>query len=68
MQAAPNRCKKQTVDPVASNSDTLDSAVNVYSIDIEYEEEYTHPCRSPTPTVNGCDLTPPTRTQTSEQE
>jgi len=28
----------------------------------------THLCASPTPTVNGCDLTPPTRTQTSEQE
>jgi len=25
-------------------------------------------CRSPTLTVNGCDLTPPTRTQTFEQE
>jgi len=29
-------------------------------------EDSTHPCRMPT--VNGCDLTPPTRTQTSEQE
>jgi len=28
----------------------------------------THPCRSPTPTVNGHDLIAPTRTQTSEQE
>jgi len=28
----------------------------------------THPCLRPTPTVNGCDLTPPTWTQTSEQE
>jgi len=28
----------------------------------------THPCRSRTPTVNGRDLTIPTRTQTSEQE
>jgi len=27
-----------------------------------------HPCQSPTPTVNGRDLTLPTRTQTSEQE
>ena len=27
-----------------------------------------HPCRSPTPTVNGCGLTPPTRTQLPEQE
>jgi len=25
-----------------------------------------HPRRSPTPTVNGCDLIPPTRAQTSE--
>jgi len=28
----------------------------------------THPCWSPTPMVNGHDLTLPTRTQTSEQE
>jgi len=28
----------------------------------------TYPCRSPTPTVNGHDLTFPTRTQTSDQE
>jgi len=28
----------------------------------------THHCRSPTPTVNGCDSTPSTRTQSSEQE
>jgi len=28
----------------------------------------THLCRSPTPTMDGCDLTPPTQTQTSEQE
>jgi len=27
-----------------------------------------HHCRSPTPTLNGCDLTPSTRTQSSEQE
>jgi len=27
-----------------------------------------HPCRSATPTVNDFDLTPSTRTQTSEQE
>jgi len=28
----------------------------------------THHCRSPTPTLNGCDLTPSTRTQSFEQE
>ena len=28
----------------------------------------THRCRSPTPTVNGRDLTSPTQTRTSEQE
>jgi len=28
----------------------------------------TYPCLSPTPTVNSCDLSPPTQTQTSEQE
>jgi len=31
-------------------------------------DDSTRPCRSPTPTANGCDLTPPTRTQTSEQK
>ena len=32
-------------------------------------DDSTHPyCRSPTPTLNGCDVTLPTRTQTSEQE
>ena len=39
--------------------------------DVDYEEkssDSTHPCRSPTPTVNRRDLTFPTRTQTSEQE
>jgi len=30
--------------------------------------ESTHAFRGPTPAVKGCDLTPPTRTQTSEQE
>ena len=69
------RCKqhqivrqKQTVDPAAPKSDTLvDSAVTVQTM--KRIADSTHPCRqSPTPTVNGCDLTPPTRTQTSEQE
>ena len=39
--------------------------------DVDYEEKRsnsTHPCRSPTSTVNGRDLTLPMRTQTSEQE
>jgi len=39
--------------------------------DVDYEEkssDNTHPCRSPTPSVNGRDLTFPTRTQISEQE
>ena len=31
-------------------------------------KENTHYFRSPTPTVNGCNITPQTRTQTSEQE
>ena len=31
-------------------------------------DDSTHPCRSPTPTVNGRDVTLPTRTQTSEQK
>jgi len=30
--------------------------------------ESTHPCRSAVPTASGCDSTPPTRIQTSEQE
>jgi len=39
-------------------------------LDVNYEEEWwqhTH-CRSPTPSVNDCNLTPSTRTQSSEQE
>jgi len=31
-------------------------------------DDSTHVCRRPTPTVNGRDLTLPTRKQTSEQE
>ena len=48
----------------------LDLVGTVYPIQEDYEEggDRTHPCRSPIPTVNGCDLTPPTRAQTSEQE
>ena len=63
--------KKQTIYPAASNSDILvDSTVIVYSIHISMKRsgDITHRCRNPAPTVNGCDLTPPTRTQTSEQE
>jgi len=41
MQAIPKRPLKQTVDPAAANSDTLvDSAVTVYPIYIDYEEEW----------------------------
>jgi len=38
--------------------------------DTDYEEEWwrTHQCRSPTATLNSCDLTTSTRTQSSEQE
>jgi len=32
------------------------------------KEVVAHPCRSPAHTVNGCDLTPSTRTQTSKKE
>jgi len=31
-------------------------------------DDSTHHCRSPTPTMNGCTLTPSTRTQASQQE
>jgi len=64
--------KKQTVNLAASNSDTIvDSAVTAYRIHIEYVEEgwqhkplsYQHPRW-----MNGCKLTPPTRTHNSEQE
>jgi len=41
MQVVPDRLKKQTVDPAASNRDTLvDSTVAVYLIHIEYKEEW----------------------------
>ena len=39
--------------------------------DIDYEEEWydiTHHCRNPTPTLNDCESTPTTVTQSSEQE
>jgi len=35
---------------------------------MKWSGDSTHPCRSPTPTVNGRDLTFLTWTQTSEQE
>ena len=63
-------CNEQTVNPAASNSDTLvDSAVTVYLIYIDYEEDRRQ--RKPlleSNTAYGCDLTLPTQTQTSEQE
>ena len=43
----------------------------VGTADVDYEErsnDSTHRCRSPTPTVNGRDLTLPTRVQTSEEQ
>jgi len=60
----------QTADPAASSSDTLvDSAVTVYPIHLTTMKrsglKYTS--LSSTPTVNGCDLTPPTRTQTEQE-
>jgi len=56
------------VDSAASNSDTVvDSAVTVCPIR-KTSGDNTHPCRNPAPTVNGCELIPQTRTQTSEQE
>jgi len=50
-------------NPADSNIDTLfNSVVTVYPIHIDCEEEWWQhkPFRSPTPTMNGCDLTPPT--------
>jgi len=64
-------CKKHAVDLTVSNSDThVNSAVFVYSIHIDCEEvgSSTHPCQSPTPTVNGCDLPLTTWPQTFQQE
>jgi len=64
-------CKKQEVDLTVSNSDThVNSALFVYPIQIDCEEmgNSTHPCQSPTPTVNGCDLPLSTWTQTFQQE
>ena len=37
-------------------------------IDMKSNDDSIHHCRSPTPTLNGCDLTPLTRIQSSEQE
>ena len=44
---------------------------SVENPDIDYEEEWydiTHHCRNPTPTLNDCESTPTTVTQSSEQE
>ena len=53
-----------------NNNTLLDPALTVYPFHTHYEGggESTRPCRSPTPTVNSCDLTPEKRTQTFEQE
>jgi len=60
--------KKQTFDPAAPSSVTLaDSAVTVRTYRL-WRGYSTQPYKSSTPTVNGCDLTPPTLTRTSEQE
>ena len=67
---APNYPQKQTVDPAASDSDTLkDSAVTACTIHVDYEEELQqHDSRpSSTPKLNGCDLILSTRKQISEQ-
>ena len=58
--------KKQTVDPAASNSDTLiDSVVPVYLTELDYDEEWWQhtPLLQSTPTVNVSDLTPLTRSK-----
>jgi len=39
-----------------------------FILTVKRSGDSTHPCLSPAPTVSGCDLTPPTRTQTSEQD
>jgi len=55
--------KKQTYDCAASNSGThFKSAVTVYVTNSYglWRDDSRHPCQSTTPTVNGCDLSPPT--------
>jgi len=69
--ASSSKSSKKSDDPADSIVDTLvNSAVTVYSIHTDCEEEWWKhkPFQSPTPTMKGCDLTPPTRTQTYEQE
>jgi len=69
MQVLPNRSQKQTVDPATPSSETLvDSAVILYLLIWQWSSDSKLPCQHPTPTMNGSDLTPPTRTQTFEQE
>ena len=63
--------KKRTVDPAASKSDTLiNSAVTVYPVHIDYEEEWWKhkPLSKSNTQVNGCDLISSTRIHTSQQE
>jgi len=59
------------VDPAAPNCNTLVDLA-IYPIHVSWTMKRcgvsTHPCWSPTPTVNDRDLTLLTRTQTSEQE
>jgi len=68
---AKSSAKKQMVDPAASSSDTVVNlsviALPLYII-MNRRDASTHPFRSPIHTVNGCDLTPPPRLQTSVQD
>jgi len=62
--------KRQTVYSAASDNDTvIDSAGDCLSHTVhDMSVDSTYPCPSQNPTLNGCNLTPPALTQTSEQE
>ena len=69
MQAAPNSpgliCSFQQWYPLWLSWYCLTNSNRLLTL--ERTSDNTHTCRSPTPTVNGCDLTLPTRTQTSDE-
>ena len=73
MLAVSNRPQKVNRWSCSPNCDThVDWAVTVNPIYVcrlwKRNGDNTHHCRSPTPALNGCDLTSPTLTQTSEQQ
>ena len=60
-------CSSQLWYPRRLRCDCLSNSC-IVEVNYEKERDNTHPIRSPTATVNGFDLTLPTRLQTSEQD